>query len=242
MSTVNGHPVLHYTHPSLARMEGLRIMFPKLVKPAPGVSVKGLHIANIKRNPDHPVDRGVSTNLIVQTCEFERVVVFENPSKLSLLFKCKQGDDKSQKFCEVIKALEDKVLAEIAGSPTFYPREHGKPADRFRPVLKEDEYQGRSTVEFRAEIPVNGDMTARDTTFFEMMQDGPVKIEFSDFKDKYKNRQCVAIVEFPYFTVMNSGSKAISIKPVVKQLLLMPEAVRMGENVRDNDTFRFMDM
>lgn len=242
MSTVNGHPILHYTHPALSKMDGLRVMFPKLIKPAPGVSVKGLHIANIKRNPDHPVDRGCTTNLVIQSCEFERVVVFENPTKLSLLFKCKQGDDKSAKFCEVIKALEDRVVSEISGSTTFYPREMGRITDRFRPILKEDEYQGRSTVEVRAEIPINGDGTVRDTAFFEMMDDGPIRIELADFQNKYKNRPCVAIIDFPYITVMNSGSKAISIKPMVKQLLLMPEAKRMDDNVRDNDSFRFMDM
>lgn len=77
-------------------MDGLRITFPRLIKPAPGILVKGLHIANIKCKPNHLVDcgivRGVSTNVIIPSCGFERVggrwCSRTNPTKILLLFKC----------------------------------------------------------------------------------------------------------------------------------------------------------
>jgi hypothetical protein len=129
----------------------------------------------------------------------------------------------------------------MSGSQSLYPRELGRISDRFRPVLKEDEYQGRITTEMRAEIPLNPDGTAKDTMFFEMGQDGPKVITLADFNEKFKSRQCVAIIDFPYITVMNTGAKSISIKPIVKQLLLLPETKRMEDAVRDNTAFKFMD-
>ena len=113
--------------------------------------------------------------------------------------------------------------------------------DRFRPVLKEDEYQGRVTTEVRAEIPLNADGTTKDTVFFEKGETTVSKITLAEFHEKYKNRQCVAIVEIPYVTVMNTGAKNISIKPIVKQLLLLPEAKKLDDAVQDNLAFKFMD-
>lgn len=241
-ATLNGHPILPYNSPILQRLDGFRLMFPRPIKPTPGLNVKGLNIAQIKRNPDYPVDRGALCNLLVQTCEFERVVVFENPSKLSLLFKCKAEDEKATMFCDFVRCLQNKTLAEITASPTHYPKEFGKPTDRFRPILKEDEYQGRITYEVRAELSLNGDNTPKDTMLFEMLEDGPAVITMQDFMEKYKNRKCVAIIEFSYMTIMNSGTKAISIKPMVKQLLLLPESKRADDAMQDNNTFRFMDL
>lgn len=232
---------MHYSNPALTKMEGLRVLFPRHLKAGSNLP-KGLQITPLKYNPDYPVDRGNIVNLIIQSCEFSKVVVFEAPNKYALLFKCKHDDEKTTQFCDAIKALDAKVMNEMAGSSSHYPKELGRMVDRFRPMLKEDEYMGRATVEFRAEIPITPDGAVKDTVFFEMKGDGPVMIPLAEFQDKYKNRPCVAIVDFPYATVMNTGSKTISIKPIVKQLLLLPETKRMEDAIRDNGAFKFMDL
>lgn len=241
MASINGNTVLHFGH--LVMMEQVRLMFPRPVKPSPGAGaqVKGLAIANIKRNPDYPMDKGSMQNLIIQTCEFERVAVFENPNKVNCLFKCKSGDDKTNMFIDIMEKFDERIVDLISSDGVNYPRNLGGARERYRPILKHDEYMGQVKLEVRAEIPLqNG--SAKDTMFFEMLDDGPVQIDFAKFMESYKHRPVVAIIEFPYMTVMNSGTKSISVKPIVKQVLMMPETKTDDMSVQDNNSFRFIDM
>ena len=242
MASINGNTILHYSH--LMMTEQVRIMFPRPVRPSPnnaGAQVKGLAIANIKRNPDFPMDKGSLQNIIIQTCEFERVAVFENPNKVNCLFKCKFGDQKTATFVDVIEKFDGRMIELIAGDGVNYPKSLGTARERYRPILKQDEYMGQVKLEVRAEIPLqNG--SAKDTMFYEMKDDGPVNIDFATFMENYKYRAVVAIIEFPYMTVMNSGAKSISVKPIIKQLLMMPESNADEKNVQDNNAFKFMDI
>lgn len=247
MITINGHPINHYTSPKLGKFEALRIGFPKLVKPAANAptAVKGLNITYIKWNPDYPVDRGVLSNLVIQTCEFERVVLFDNnQNKAPVLFKCKSmEDEKTVQFVEVMKRLDDKFMSCISSDGVNYPQKLGTVSERYKPILKEDEYGGRTSFEIRAEIAFGPNGTPRDTMLYEMREDGPVNITYAEFLEGYKYRPCIAILEFPYMTVLNSGKKTVSVKPVVKQLLLLPSTTGGGrDGVQDNDTFKFMEM
>lgn len=247
MITINGHPINHYTSPKLGKFEALRVGFPKLVKPAANApaAVKGLNITYIKWNPDYPVDRGFLANLVIQTCEFERMVLFDNnQNKAPVLFKCKgMEDEKTAQFVEVMKRFDDRVMSCISSDGVNYPQKLGMVSERYKPVLKEDEYGGRTSFEIRAEIALGTDGSPRDTMLYDMREDGPVNIAYSEFLEKYKYRPCIAILEFPYMTVLNSGKKTVSVKPVVKQLLLLPSATGGGrDGVQDNATFKFMEM
>jgi len=237
MSSINGHPVIPYSSGALM-VGGIRLMFPRPVKPSANMTVKGLNIAQIKRNPDHPSDKGMLHNLVVQSCEFERMVLFENQSKLSVLFKCKNGDAESDKFVDFMKKLDDRMIGLVSGDGINYPKELGHVNMRYKPIVKEDQYNGVTKMEIRAEIPLY-DGKAKDTMFFEMMEDQAAAISCTEFMEKYKHRPVVAIIEFPYMTVMNSGTKSIAVKPVIKQLLIMPQA-KMDEGVQDNNCFKFI--
>jgi len=239
MSSINGHPVIPYSSASLM-VGGIRLMFPRPVKPSASMAIKGLNIAQIKRNPDHPSDKGVLNNLVIQSCEFERMVIFENPTKLSVLFKCKSGDAESDKFVDFVNKLDDKMVGLVSSDGINYPKDLGHVNMRYKPIVKEDQYNGITRMEIRAEIPLY-DGKAKDTMFFEMTDDGvqAVKMSYEEFMEKFKHRPVVAIIEFPYMTVMNSGTKSIAVKPVVKQLLMMPVA-KTDDAVQDNNCFKFL--
>lgn len=237
MNTVNGSPVYHYSSTVVNIKDTLHVGFPKLIKPTVGIPIKGLHIANMHRNPDYPADKGRRQNLVIQTPVFERAAFFENPGKVSLLFKL-SDDESSLKFAKMMDDLDNTAMKAIASDRINFPTELGPVSERYRPVIKDDSYRGRVQFQVRGEMQMQ-DGKPKDTLLGEMTDDGPKFVTYDYFKDNCAYRPIVAIIEFPYMVVMNTGTKSISIKPLVKQLLLMPPVAEQDKVVADNSTFKF---
>jgi hypothetical protein len=236
-ATLNGHPILHHrVSPNAA--EHVQLMFPKLIKPSTNFNVKGISIADIKINPDGPADTGRRRNVVMETCTFSRMVLFDNTNKQGVYFKCGNDED-TEAGVDFIKTFDAKILKQISGDGINYPKELGPAADRYKPIVKVDDYKGACTMEIRAEIKMDGDKPS-DCILGEMREDGPVQITFQEFKEKYEYRPVKAILEMPYLVVMNSGiNKTIAVKTLVKQLVLLPPVPKNGD-VQDNSAFKFM--
>jgi hypothetical protein len=164
-------------------------------------------------------------------------VVFESSEKLNLVFKL-GNDEESLLFKSCIEDVDKRILTTLASDGVNYPKSLGNIADRYRPLVTPNEFRGEVSFEMRGEIPLSGKVP-KDCLLGEMKEDGPVQVDVDYFLQEFRYRPIKAIFEFPYMTVMNTGSKRISVKPLIKQLIMMPE-MKKNSIVQDNSSFRFI--
>lgn len=221
---VNGSMVLN-CNKDIRIKETVSLGMQKMVKPGQPGMPKNMGIVDVFRNPDAPADRGEKHKVVVQTCTFERITVFDNQKNLGILFKLPTplNDKGSERFVWTMGQLDERILKCMKSDGITFPKEAGKPEDRYNPIIKKSVYNNQDVMELRGMIALDDNGRAKDCLLGEIQPDGPVPLTAQEFLLKYKNREAVAIVEFPYLSCMNSGAKSVTLKSMVKQLLLLPE-------------------
>ena len=242
---INGSPVLNVAK-DLRIKETVSLGMQKMVKPGVVGIPKNMGIVDVFRNPDAPSDRGEKHKLLIQTCTFERITVFDNQRNLGILMKLPiptdpntAKDSATARFMWTMQQIDARILACMKSDGITFPKDMGKPEDRYNPIIKRSTYDNREVLELRGMIPLDDNMRAKDCLVGEIRADGPVPLTIQEFLLAYKNRQAVAIVEFPYLSCMNSGLKSVTLKSIVKQILLLPPTPNRVGGCGDNSSFRF---
>ena len=237
--TINGSPVLNCTK-DLRIKDTVSLGFQKMVKPGQPGMPKNMGIVDVLRNPDGPSDKGEKHKIILQTCTFERVTMFDNQKNLGILMKlpCPLTANGSERFVWTMDQLDKRILAGMKSDGITFPKDLGKPEDRYNPIVKRSMYDNKEVLEVRGMIPLDDNGRAKDCLLGEIKPDGPVPLTVKEFMATYKNREAVAIVEFPYLSVMNGGGKGVTLKSMVKQILLLPVNPN-APGRKDNSSFQF---
>jgi hypothetical protein len=237
---INGSPVLNCSQ-DLKINESVYIGTQIYLKSSQQFT-KNMMLVDVFRHPGAPTDIGERHKVVLQTCPFERIMVFDNIKSLGLIMKLAPSlnDSPQERFVWTLDQLDKKILAGMNSDIITFPKELGLPEDRYCPIVKRTVYNNQDVMEIRATIDLDGNGVSKDCLIGEMKPGGPVPLTVKEFMNCYKNREAVAIVEFPYLSCMNSGTRSVTLKCRVKQILLVAENPNKPSSGKgDNTTFQF---